>query len=77
MDCFSVLFFTVLFSLFYKAEISLNLIFSWRNFKFLKFIYLTELNSKNILQILLHVWVLQFHSFADNSYSKKLVWFVV
>lgn len=47
------------------------------DFIFFKLIYSMDFDSKNILQILLYVWVLQFHSFEGSSYSKKLVWFVV
>lgn len=60
-----------------------NFGFLWISFshggtsKFFKLIYSIDLNSENILQILLYVWVLQFYSFGDNTYSKKLVWFVV
>ena len=46
-------------------------------FFFFKWIYSIDLNSGNILQILLHVCVFQFHSFRDDSYSKKLMRFVV
>ena len=79
-DFFPHLFSFLLFCLHFKDK---DFCYLWISYshgvtsKFWNWTYSIDLDSKNILQILLHVWVLQFHSFGDNSYSKKLVWFVV